>query len=97
MDNFAKYLQHISSELKVLEGDVAKIIISKTQEAKQTKNQDKKDVNKKVTAQEQFKKISLKSMQPVTKMYKSKEDIQRAQNNPEIDFINKRLEDIFKM
>lgn len=101
MDGFAKYLQRVSDELKVLDGDTTRIITAKQKQAKdgQIKGVENKDTSanvKKQNQQEQFRNISLKSLQPVTKMYKNEKEIKNAQENPELDFINKKLEDIFK-
>jgi hypothetical protein len=97
MSDYAKYLKSVSEELKILQGDITRIIIAKEKEAKEKgKSQEvKKDISKKTTTKEQFQKISLKSMQSVTSMYKDKEEIKKANENPEIDFITKRLGEIF--
>ena len=101
MDAFAKYLQQVSDGLNVLSGDIQRIIIDKEKQIKEeaVKKEEKEteQVNTiKQTAQEHFKSISLKSMQPVTKLYKNEKEIKKAQENPEMDFINKKVEDIFK-
>ena len=91
MSNFAKYLQHVSDELLILQGDIGRIIATKKEEAKNPdKQEDKQD------KQSNFKKIPLKSLQPVTKIYKNKTEILKAKENPEVDFITKQLENIFK-
>lgn len=96
MDDFSKYLRGISDELKILQGDITRIVTSKEKEHKEEekKSQEKEGVTKK-SAKEQFRGISLKSLQPVTKMYKSEKEIKDSQENPEFDFITKKLEDIF--
>jgi len=102
MDAFAKYLQQVSDGLNVLSGDIQRIIIDKEKQIKEEnkKKEEKKPAEQvntiKQTAQEHFKSISLKSMQPVTKLYKNEKEIKKAQENPEMDFINKKVEDIFK-
>lgn len=102
MDGFAKYLKQISDEMAVLDGDISKIIMAKKKaisEDKKIKKEDpeKKDAsNFKQAAKEQFKAVSLKSLHPVTKMYKSKGEIKNAQENPEIDFVTHKIKDIFK-
>jgi len=100
MDNFAKYLTQVSDGLKVLEDDINRIVNDKKKQAKdgQIKGEENKDTSanvKKKNQQEQFKSISLKSLQPVTKMYKNEKEIKAAQKNPELDFITKQLENIF--
>ena len=52
--------------------------------------------NKKSDKPKDFKKTSLKSLQKVTKLYKNKEEIDNAKKNPEVDFVLKKLEDIFR-
>ena len=100
MDSFAKYLKQVSEGLKVLEGDINKIVSDKKKQAKdgQIKGEANKDTSaniKKQNQQEQFKSLSLKSLQPVTKMYKNETEIKKAKENPELDFITKQLETIF--
>ena len=97
MSDFSKYLKDVSVDLKTLQGDITKMISAKNKELKDSSkdSKDSKDSNKKVSAKEQFSKLSLKSMQPVTKMYDNKEEIKKAVDNPEIDFITKRIETIF--
>jgi hypothetical protein len=100
MDSFAKYLQNVSEGLKVLEGDINKIVSNKKKQEKdgQIKGAEDKDTSanvKKQNQQEQFKSLSLKSLQPVTKMYKNEAEIKQAKENPELDFITKQLETIF--
>ena len=96
MDAFAKYLQQVSDGLNVLSGDIQRIIIDKEKQIKEEKKPAEQVNTIKQTAQEHFKSISLKSMQPVTKLYKNEKEIKKAQENPEMDFINKKVEDIFK-
>jgi hypothetical protein len=92
MDSFSKYLQNIADELKTLQGDVEKIAVIKAKEIKENKPEEDTAQSPK----DKFKKIPLKSMQRVTKLYKSKEEILKAQENPEMDFINKKIEEIFR-
>ena len=92
MDSFSKYLQHLADELKVLQGDIEKIAVIKAKEVKE----DKPEESQKESPKDKFKRIPLKSMQRVTKLYKNKEEIIKAQENPEMDFINKKIEDIFR-
>lgn len=100
MDSFAKYLKNVSDGLKILEGDINKIVSDKKKQEKdgQIKGAEDKDTSanvKKQNQQEQFKSLSLKSLQPVTKMYKNEKEIKAAQKDPELDFITKQLETIF--
>ena len=100
MDSFAKYLQNVSEGLKVLEGDINKIVSDKKKQEKdgQIKGAEDKDTSANVKNQNQqgqFKNLSLKSLQPVTKMYKNEAEIKQAKENPELDFITKQLETIF--
>lgn len=104
MSDFAKYLRHVTDELNILNGDFSKMVAAKTKkmrdEASEKKDEETKGEGKagliKKTAQEQFKELSLKSLQPVTTLYKDKKEIERAKENPELDFVNKRLKSIFE-
>jgi len=106
MDDFSEYLKQTSEELKVLQGDITRMIVAKQKQLKETKKdkegtQKNKEGNietgqdKKTMARDQFKKISLKSIQPVTKLYKNEKEIEEANDNPEEDFISNRLKEIF--
>jgi len=91
MSDFEKALSDAANDLKTLQDDIIRIIESKKKEIKEVDKNGTDKVNKK----ENFKKTSLKSMQSVTKMYKNEKEIEDANNNPELDFIQKRLENIF--
>ena len=106
MADLIQYLQKISDDLKTLSQDIERIILAKKKRAEKEKKSSDKDKpgesnpqtaeEKKKEAQEQFKKISLKSLQPVTKMYKNKKEIETLKADPEIDFVVKQIEKIFK-
>jgi len=96
MSDFGDYLKKVHEDLKILSEDIAKITVEKQKEAA-TKEPAKKEISTgKEDAAAKFKKISLKSLQPVTKLYKNEDEIKQAKANPEVDFVAKRLEDIFK-
>ena len=104
MADLIQYLQKISDDLKTLSQDIERIILAKKKKAEQEKKSSDKDQRtsnpqtaeeKKKEAQEQFKRISLKSLQPVTKMYKNKKEIETLKADPEIDFVVKQIEKIF--
>lgn len=94
-----KYFTQISDDLKVLQGDIQRIIVAQEKKAKDDKKQDskvpKKELETSKTAKEQFKEISLKSLRPVTTLYKDEKEAKEAQDNPEADFVIQRLNEIF--
>lgn len=79
MSDFAKYLNSISEELRILNEDISKITIEK----------------KKEEEGKELKKPSLKSIQSITKIHKNKEEAQKAKECPELEFINDRMNRIF--
>lgn len=79
MSDFVQYLKQISEEFRLLNEDIGKIVAEKKKEAEGKES----------------KKPSLKSIQSVTKMHKNKEELERAKENPEIEFINDRINRIF--
>jgi len=81
MSDFEKYLGKLAEDLGTLATDMGKIAAKRKEEG--GKEPDKKG-------------LSLKSIQPVTKIYKSKEDLESAKQNPDYDFIMKQLEKIFE-
>jgi len=82
MDDLVKYFDKMAQDLGILAGDVERIIANKKEEGSGKKEEDKK-------------KMSMKSMQPVTRFHKNKEELIEAQKNPDLDFINSKIEDIF--
>ena len=97
MDDFGKALGMAAADLKTLSGDIARIMAKKKKQLEEElKKQEGSAQEKKEDAKESFNKIPLKSLQPVTKLYKDKKEIEDANENPEEDFIRKKLEDIFK-
>lgn len=82
MEDFAEYLKKTSSSLQELSNDIKRMANEKSKEAKSGVSKN-------------FKDISLQSLQPTIKMYKSKEETVDAKNNPEIDFIKNQLDKIF--
>jgi len=81
-----QYFQQTYDDLKTLEGDISRIILSQKEEEKDDKQKDEK---------EKKKGVNLKSLQSVTKLYKSKEEIEEAKKSPEIDFVTKQIDKIF--
>lgn len=83
MSDFAKYLNSISEELRLLNEDISKIITEK----------------KKEQEGKESKKPSLKSIESVTKMHKNKNEAEnsnkKSDESREIDFIKDRLNRIF--
>jgi hypothetical protein len=84
MSDLVKHLKKVSDEFKTLSTDIDKIIAKKKNELN---NPGKEDISKS---------LSLKSLQPRTKLYKNKQEIVEAQKNPEFDFIKKQIEEILK-
>jgi len=82
MEDFGEYLKKMSSELQELSNDIKRMANEKSKEAKGVKSKD-------------FKDISLQSLQPTIKMYKSKEEIVDSKKSPEMDFIKNQLDKIF--
>ena len=95
MSDFVKYLKKISDEFKILNTDIDKIIAKKKNEAKDNVSL----VDEKVDEKDSKllpKSLSLKSLQPRTKLYKNKQEMIEAKKNPEFDFIKKQIEEILK-
>jgi hypothetical protein len=84
MSDFTEYLKKMSDEFKILNSDIDKIIAKKKNESN---SQGEENIKKS---------LSLKSLQPRTKMYKNKQEMVEAQKNPEFDFIKKQIEEILK-
>jgi len=83
MEELQEYITKLIDGLKILSEDVSRIKANKVSEAKEKEGQ------------QGSKKMSMKSMQRITKLYKGEEEIREAQENPDVDFINKQIEDIF--
>lgn len=90
MDKFGKNMAKAHKELEILSNDISRIMIDKNRKSVgQEKAEDKKD-----DAKKNFQKVSLKSLQPVTKLYKDEEEIKKANEEPETDFIRKQINNI---
>ena len=86
MDSLAKFISDICDKTKILKEDIDRIMANKKMAG--TKGDDKNiGVSRKP--------MNLKSFQPVTRLRKSKEDIIKAKENPELTFIMDKISDIF--
>ena len=82
MGDIVKSLEKAVAELSLLSEDIKRMVMEKR---KEEGNSDKKD----------FKDISLRSLQPTIKMYKTKDEAKTSKENKEFDFIKTQLEKIF--
>jgi len=81
MEKLYKSLKTAKVELQILKEDIEKIIDSKS-------NKDNKGDKEKKNA-------SLKSLRPITILYKNKQELDFARENPEKSFISKKIDEIF--
>ena len=84
MEKLYKSLKTAKAELQILKEDIEKIIVNKA-------NKDSKDIKD----NKEKKNVSLKSMQQVTTLYKNKQELDYAKENPEKAFITKKINEIF--
>jgi len=88
-----KYLVKISNDLRMLNSDIAKVIVKKGKEIQDAKGSDS---NSDAEKNESGLKLSFSSLQQITKIRKSKEDIKNAKEDPDTTFIIDQINEIFK-
>lgn len=86
MDELVKFFQKMSEGITLLKEDIERASANH-------KNNIDKDGNK--LPKEEEKLMPMKSMQPMTRLYSSKDEIVRAKENPDMGFINGKIKDIF--
>lgn len=80
MTGLAQYLTRLGEELKVLESDVSKIIVSEKERQKGGKEI----------------KLSKNTIMPMTILRKDKDAVDKAKENPNVTFITDSINKIFK-
>jgi len=87
MADLSKYLERMHTNLKVLQEDISRIIV----------NKEKEEAEIKVSGKATSPKLSMKSLQRVTTLYKNEAELKEAQKeDPDILFIKNQTKIIFE-
>jgi hypothetical protein len=92
MSDLFDYFEEMGNKVKSVQMDID-ATVAKLQKEGEKKDADKKDDKKDKSNKRVF---SSNSIEPVTRLRKDVNEVNKAKENPEIQFIKDRIGDIFK-
>lgn len=92
--DLSDYFKNISSDLEALSSDIPRLINSINKKEETQVDLIKKDTLG-IGESRKFKDTSPRSLEPITKLRKSKEEVIEASQNKEVFFIKDKINEIF--